>query len=158
MANQRLPRIRNKTDAKSSLLWGEWIYSYKLLPQENLDLLTCRPGGCSMVLSQTFSVVKSHAPYRGLERKQYYERELILLGFSWNNDLCQASTVKMNCILINYLYSVKKINEQSKCLHMQRCIIYICVCVSHLCLCVYTESERASCFSHLYLGDGWVIQ
>lgn len=55
-----------------------------------------------------FSGEKSHAPHRDLERKQYYERELSLFGFSRNNDLCQVLTVKMNCILINDLYSVKK--------------------------------------------------
>lgn len=83
---------------------------------------------------------------------------LVSLGFLEIMISCQALTVKMNYILINDLYSVKKINDQSVCLCMQRCILYASVCVSHLCLCVYTKSERASCFSDLYLGDGWVIQ
>lgn len=111
-----------------------------------------------MVLSLAFSVEKSHASYRGLERKQCYERELSLFGFFEIMISCQALTVQMNYILINDLCAVKKINDQSVCLYMQRCILYVCVCVPHLCLCVYTESERASCFSHLRLGDGWVIQ
>lgn len=54
---------------------------------------------------------------------------------------CQALTVKMNCILINDLYSAKKIIDQSVCLYMQRCILYICVCVYLLCVpvCAYQE-------------------
>lgn len=41
------------------------------------------------------------------------------------------------------------------CVYICRDVYYTYVCMSHLCLCVYTKSERASCFSHLYLGK-WV--
>lgn len=83
---------------------------------------------------------------------------LVSLGFPEIMISCQTLTVKMNCILINDFYSVKKINDQSVCLYMQSCIFYMYMCVSPLCLCVHTQSERASCFSNLYLGGGWVIQ
>lgn len=83
---------------------------------------------------------------------------LVSLGFLEIMISCQALTVKMNCILINDLYSAKKINDQSAFTYAEMYIIHMCVCVSPLCPCVYTRSERASCSSHLRLGDGWVIQ
>lgn len=64
---------------------------------------------------------------------------LVSLGFLEIMISCQALTVKMNCILINDLYSVKKINDQSVCLYMQRCILYICVCISFVFLHVHQE-------------------
>ena len=64
---------------------------------------------------------------------------LVSLDFPEIMISCQALTVKMNCILINDLYAVKKINDQSVCLCMQRGIFYVSVCVSPLFVCVYPE-------------------
>lgn len=64
---------------------------------------------------------------------------LVSLGFLEVMISCQALTVKMNYILINDFYSVKKINDQSVCLYMQRCILYVCVYVSFVFVCIYQE-------------------
>lgn len=76
---------------------------------------------------------------------------LVSLGFLEIMISCQALTVKMNYILINGLYSVKKINDQSVCLYMQRCILYACVCVSHLCLCVYIPRVKEPAVLAIYI-------
>ena len=66
---------------------------------------------------------------------------------------CQGLTVKMNYILINDLYAVKKINDQSVCLCMQRCILYVCV---HLfCVCVYMPRVKEPAVLAVYIW-GWV--
>lgn len=68
---------------------------------------------------------------------------LVSLGFPEIMIFCQTLTVKMNCILINDFYSVKKINDQSVCLHMQSCIFYMYMCVSFVCVCIPRVKEPA---------------
>lgn len=114
------------------------------------------PPGCSHgSVSPTSSVEKESCyPYRGFRENNAMKGSLVSLGFLEIMISCQTLTVKMNCILINDFYSVKKINDQSVCLYMQSCIFYMYMCVSPLCLCVHTQSEEPA-VSAIYIW-GWV--